>query len=147
MTYIDEAEIRRPSRGTKVLVFGFGILAILGSFWGIVWFIRSYVEPPRVMRPSPLALASRDSVPVAPPAYAPAKRSEAAFDKTTTASAVAVDSAERAIATGAIADRWAPLTQSAPATAPVTAPPPAFAASAPAAADSAPAPMMPAAPT
>jgi hypothetical protein len=64
MTYLDEPEVRRPSRGAKVLGFGLAILAVLGSFWGIVWFIRSYVEPPRVMRPSPLALAARDSTPV-----------------------------------------------------------------------------------
>src|SRR3954451_20467724 len=120
MTYIDEAEIRRQSRGTKVLVFGFGILAILGSFWGIVWFIRSYVEPPRVMRPSPLALASRDSVPVAPPASIPARRNEPIADRAMTVSAAA-DPAERAVPTGAIADRWAPLSHSTPAAMPAMA--------------------------
>jgi cytoskeletal protein RodZ len=112
MTYIDEAELRRPSRGTKVLAFGFGILAVLGSFWGIVWFIRSYVEPPRVMMPSPLALAARDSTPVSPPQT---KRNEAAPDRSTAASAASADVADRAT-TGGIADRWAPLGQAAPAT-------------------------------
>src|SRR5437660_1651610 len=63
MSYIDDAEVRRPSRGTKVLAFGFSILAILRSFWGIVWFIRTYVEPPRVMLPSPLALAAAAPAP------------------------------------------------------------------------------------
>src|SRR6267154_3077743 len=113
MTYNDDAEDRRPSRGTKVLAFGFGILAVLGSFWGIVWFIRSYVEPPRVMRPSPLALAARDSTPASPPQT---KRTEAAPDRSTRASATSADPADRAT-TGGIADRWAPLSQAAPATA------------------------------
>jgi cytoskeletal protein RodZ len=117
MTYIDEAELRRPSRGTKVLAFGFGILAVLASFWGIVWFIRSYVEPPRVMMPSPLALAARDSTPVSPPQT---KRAEAAPDRSTTASigasVASADPADRAATTGAIADRWAPLSQAARAT-------------------------------
>jgi cytoskeletal protein RodZ len=114
MTYIDEAEVRRPSRGTKVLGFGFAILAVLGSFWGIVWFIRSYVEPPRVLRPSPLALAAPDSTLVSP---AQTKRIQQAQDKTTTASpAASADVADRGATTGAIADRWAPLSQAAPAT-------------------------------
>ncbi len=39
------------SESTKVMIFGCAILAVLFSFWGIVWFIRSYVEPPRVMLP------------------------------------------------------------------------------------------------
>src|SRR5258708_33204017 len=113
MTYIDDAEDRRPSRGTKVLAFGFGILAVLGSFWGIVWFIRSYVEPPRVMRPSPLALAARDSTPASPPQT---KRNQAPSDRTTPASTQAsvasADPADRAT-TGALADRWAPRSQAA----------------------------------
>jgi hypothetical protein len=117
MTYIDDAEVRRPSRGTKVLAFGFGILAVLGSFWGIVWFIRSYVEPPRVMMPSPLALAARDSTPVSPPQT---KRNEAAPDRSTTASvpasAAPADPTDRAATTGGIADRWAPFGQAAAAT-------------------------------
>ena len=62
-----------------MLAFGFAILAVLGSFWTIVWFIRSYVEPPRVMRPSPLALAARDSTPVSPPQT---QRTDAAPDRT-----------------------------------------------------------------
>src|SRR5258708_24596454 len=114
MTYIDEPEVRRPSRGTKVLGFGFGILAVLGSFWGIVWFIRSYVEPPRVMMPSPLALSARDSTPVSPPQT---KRTEAATDKAATASTPSTaDPADRAATTSGIADRWAPLSQAAPVT-------------------------------
>src|SRR5712671_4423163 len=113
MTYIDEAEIPRPSRGTKVLAFGFGVLAVLGSFWGIVWFIRSYVEPPRVMRPSPLALSSQDSVPVAPPSSAEGRRSDAAAYRAMTVSVPATTApADRATSTGALSDRWAPLTQS-----------------------------------
>src|SRR5882724_3525808 len=120
MTYLDEAEVRRPSRGAKVLGFGLAILAVLGSFWGIVWFIRSYVEPPRVMRPSPLALAARDGTPVSAPQT---KRTEAATDSGTTAStrasAASADPADRAT-TGGIADRWAPLSPAAPATAQVS---------------------------
>ena len=121
MTYIDDADVRRPSRGTKVLAFGFGILAILGSFWGIVWFIRTYVEPPRVMMPSPLALAARDSTPVSAPQT---RRTEAGPDRTTTASmaasAASGDSADRAATTGGIADRWAPFGQAAPTTSQVS---------------------------
>src|ERR1700716_1364672 len=113
MTYIDEAELRRPSRGTKVLAFGFGILAVLSSFWGIVWFIRSYVEPPRVMMPSPLALAARDSTPVSP---LQTKRNEVARDRSIAPSAASADPAYRAATTGAIADRWAPLSQAAAST-------------------------------
>jgi len=65
--YEDEIPARRSGVGTKVLALACGILAILGSFWGIVWFIRSYVEPPRVMMPAGVKLASRDSTPVVPP--------------------------------------------------------------------------------
>jgi cytoskeletal protein RodZ len=127
MTYIDEAEVRRPSRGTKVLGFGVAILLVLGSFWGIVWFIRSYVEPPRVMMPSPLALASRDSTPVALPSPPQTKRTEAVAARAAAPAAavapVAADPTDRGATTGGIADRWAPLslaatapTQVAPAT-------------------------------
>ena len=56
MTYVDEVEVRRASVGTKVLAFACGILAVLGSFWGIVWFIRAYVEAPRVNIPAPMVL-------------------------------------------------------------------------------------------
>ena len=68
MTFGDKAEERRAKVGTKVLAFGFAIFAVLGSFWTIVWFIRSYVEPPRVTISPALALASLDSKPVPPPA-------------------------------------------------------------------------------
>jgi hypothetical protein len=128
MTYIDEAEVRRPSRGAKVLGFGAAILTVLGSFWGIVWFIRSYVEPPRVMMPSPLALASRDSTPVALASPPQTQRTDTAPAKATTAPAAAIaaaDSMDRGATTGGIADRWAPLTQTTPAaTTPVPAPVP-----------------------
>jgi hypothetical protein len=115
MTYIDEEEVRRPSRGAKVLGFGLAILAVLGSFWGIVWFIRAYVEPPRVMRPSPLALAARDSTPIALATPPQTKRIEAATNNGATSSAAgSADAGDRG-ATGGIADRWAPLSQAAPA--------------------------------
>src|SRR5436190_17296294 len=68
MTFQDEVEVRRASRGTKMLGFGCAVLAVLGSFWGIVWFIRAYVEAPRVNVPAPMQLASRESVPVPAPA-------------------------------------------------------------------------------
>ena len=66
MTVEDEAEVRRTSVGTKVLMVGCGVLAVLGSFWTIVWFIRSYVEAPRITM-APMALAARESAPVAAP--------------------------------------------------------------------------------
>src|SRR4051794_7882726 len=115
MTYLDEQEVRRPSRGAKVLGFGLAILAVLGSFWGIVWFIRSYVEPPRVMMPSPLALAARDSTPVA---LSPQTRRIEAATKAAippTAAEPPADPGDRAATTSGIADRWAPLSQPAPA--------------------------------
>jgi hypothetical protein len=68
MTYESEVEVRRASVGTKVLGVGAGVLAVLGSFWGVVWFIRSYVEAPRVNAPAPMILASRESIPVPGPA-------------------------------------------------------------------------------
>lgn len=166
MTYIDEPEVRRPSRGAKVLGFGVAILAVLGSFWGIVWFIRSYVEPPRVMMPSPLALAARDSTPVTLAAPPQTRRTETVPAKKATAPAAAVaptaaEPTDRAATTGAIADRWAPLSLAAtttpqvsaatreavPAPSAQTAPPPTIAA-APAtlaAADPAPLPTLSAA--
>jgi hypothetical protein len=117
MTYIDEPEVRRTSRGTKVLGFGVAILAVLGSFWGIVWFIRSYVEPPRVMMPSPLALAARDSTPVTLPQP---RRTEPPDDLVTASAPPAAltipDPPDRAKSSGGIADRWAPISQAAPAT-------------------------------
>ena len=67
MTFGDKAEDRRAKVGTKVLAFGFAIFAVLGSFWTIVWFIRSYVEPPRVTISPALALASLDSKPARDP--------------------------------------------------------------------------------
>jgi hypothetical protein len=74
----NEAEVRRASRGTKVLGFGVAVLAVLGSFWGIVWFIRAYVEAPRVNMPAAMVLASRESVPVPapPPRVADTKAAE-----------------------------------------------------------------------
>jgi hypothetical protein len=133
-----------------VLAFGFGILAVLGSFWGIVWFIRSYVEPPRVMRPSPLALAARDSTPVKLPSAAQSRQPDAAMDAVTGSTPAAAltipDPPERAAISGGIADRWSPLSQAAPATsAPTTASVVTPAPVAPGAADPAPAPTMSAA--
>ena len=61
MTYVDEVEVRHASVGTKVLAFACGIFAVLGSFWAIVWFIRAYVEAPRVIIPAPMVLAAGES--------------------------------------------------------------------------------------
>src|SRR4029077_9825410 len=74
MTFGDRAEVRRAKVGTKVLAFGFAIFAVLGSFWTIVWFIRSYVEPPRVTISPALALAAVESR--AAPRPAPATSAE-----------------------------------------------------------------------
>src|SRR5947209_987246 len=71
MTLQEQAEARRSSVGTKVLLVGLGVFAVLGSFWTIVWFIRAYVEAPRVNN-APMALAARESTPVPPaPIVAP----------------------------------------------------------------------------
>ena len=136
MTIGDEAEVRRTSVGTKVLMMGCGVLAVLGSFWSIVWFIRSYVEAPRVTM-APMALAARESAPVTSPAPAirttpvaadpqPAAGPPPAVIMAGPAPAVSAQSAEP-LTTSGIADRWmpapAPETTSAaapPATAPAT---------------------------
>ncbi len=156
-TYEDEVEVRRTSVGTKVLVFAIAILAALGSFWAIVWFIRSYVEPPRVMLPAPMILAARESTPVPPP---PARTPEKAEEPAQTGSVPATVTAqappvaapapalpgpaapprrEAAETSASVADRWAPITQTgAPvvfAPAPVAPAMPAPAGPAPAAAD------------
>src|SRR6187431_405472 len=72
MTYVDEVEVRHASVGTKVLAFACGIFAVLGSFWAIVWFIRAYVEAPRVNIPAPMALAASESRPAPAPESRPA---------------------------------------------------------------------------
>src|SRR3954447_5367075 len=66
MTFQEQAEVRRSSLSTKVLMVGLGVFAVLGSFWTIVWFIRAYVEAPRVNN-APMALAARESTPIMPP--------------------------------------------------------------------------------
>lgn len=133
MTYEDDAEAKPPSVGTKVLVFGCAIFAVLGSFWAIVWFIRSYVEPPRVMLPAPMTLAASESKPapstrgLEPAATAsgnpsaPSTRSVPGLMATAQTGAMQDDGT-----TGGIADRWAPLGGGAlePAAAPIPAPAP-----------------------
>jgi hypothetical protein len=125
MTYESEVEVRRASVGTKVLGVGAGVLAVLGSFWGVVWFIRSYVEAPRVNAPAPMILASRESIPVPGPApktevksdavaapllAAPTAPSVTAAPATPPATvqtaAVAAPRASDASPSSAIADRW-----------------------------------------
>lgn len=139
MTFEDKVEVRRASVGTKVLAFGCAILAVLGSFWTIVWFIRSYVEPPRVTLSPTVALAARDNTPVVPaaPTVPPAPiAADPQLTGTTPAPAVAeavpagaptqsVAAADAPPATGSIADRWLPMTPAAPEPAPAAAPVPA----------------------
>lgn len=120
MTYQDEAvEVRRTSVGTKVLIFACAILAVLGSFWSIVWFIRAYVEAPRVGIPQAIALAARDTTPVVPPAAtaapAPIMNSNspangaAAPAQTTPQQAAETATAPKADQSStSISDRWLP---------------------------------------
>jgi cytoskeletal protein RodZ len=145
MTFEDKVDVRRASVGTKVLAFGCAILAVLGSFWTIVWFIRSYVEPPRVTLSPSVALAARESTAVVPPAPtippAPIAASPQPFGTTPapavaeTAPATAAASADPS-ATGSIADRWLPMTPAAPEAAPAPAPAAAETAASPAPAES-----------
>ena len=78
MTYVDEVEVRHASVGTKVLAFACGIFAVLGSFWAIVWFIRAYVEAPRVNIPAPMVLAAGESRPAPAPESRVIPQAEAA---------------------------------------------------------------------
>src|ERR1043166_2933890 len=126
MTYEDDTERRRASVGGRVLIFGFAIFAVLGAFWTVVWFIRSYVEQPRIALRAPMTLASRESEPAPapkepmiaamsapsadptpPPRAAPP--SEPSDRSAATAQATAPQpTADPAIVTGPIADRWFP---------------------------------------
>jgi hypothetical protein len=123
MTYEDEVEVRRASKGTKVLGIGVAVLGVLGSFWGIVWFIRAYVEAPRVNAPAPMILAARESIPVPGPAPKVEPKPEAAETRPATVepatpaqAATPPRPAPTAVASappapevspaGAIADRW-----------------------------------------
>ena len=128
--YEEEVEARRPSgMGTKVLILACAILAILGSFWGIVWFIRAYVEPPRVMMPAPLVLAAKESVPApAPPPRVEVRPAETP-PPVIEAQAAPAQTAPPAMpappaASNPIADRWSAMDQFAPAAGPTPAPPP-----------------------
>lgn len=128
--YEEEVEVRRPSgTGTKVVVLACAILAVLGSFWGIVWFIRAYVEPPRVMMPAALVLAAQESTPVpAPPPRAEVKRAETQAAPGVSEVQAAPPGAAKASPAGepspSIADRFGAIDQFAPS----AAPPPAAAA-------------------
>jgi len=147
MTFEDKVEVRRQSVGTKVLAFGFAILAVLGSFWTVVWFIRSYVEPPRVNISPTMALAARESTPVVPPTPtakpAPIGAAQKPADLPppviTAEAAPPAPAADPPSPSGAIADRWLPMTPAAaPTPEPAPAPTPETAqAIAPAAADAA----------
>ena len=144
--YEDEIPARRRGVGTRVLVLAGAILAALGSFWGIVWFIRSYVEPPRVMMPAALQLASRDSVPIPTPNLAadtraeqakPAVEAEAAPAAPAPRPAPANDAADQAA--GSVAERWGPMNQFAAPPPAAPTPPSGPAMSAPAPSETAPA--------
>ena len=136
MTYEYEAETekRRASRGAKVLIFGLSIFAVLGAFWSVVWFIRSYVEQPRIALRAPMALASKESEPAPaprepvmtaaitpptsdpapPPAAAAGPASAEAPAVTAQATPQAAPPAASAPATSSpITDRWFPTTPSA----------------------------------
>ena len=158
--YEDESPARRRGVGTRVLVLACAILAILGSFWSIVWFIRTYVEPPRVMMPAGLSLASRDSAPASAPtatmrrlSVEPAEEAKPSGDKpaadakpadvqaspTQPAASPAPratlsmrEPADQSSAANAVADRWGPVSQPAAVPPPPPAPSPSPAASAPA---------------
>ena len=128
MTYEDRAEARRPSVGTKVLMVGCAVFAVLGSFWTIVWFIRSYVEAPRVGIPASMALAARETTPVVPaaPTVRPASMiatgsqpaeaapASAASAEPAPPKAAQVATPPEPAAANAIADRWLPMTPAAP---------------------------------
>jgi hypothetical protein len=145
--YEDELPARRRGVGTKVLALACGILAILGSFWAIVWFIRSYVEPPRVMMPAGIRLASRDNTLAAPPAPtvtdsrlsdpAPAVESAQAAPALPPPPAAAPASRSAPAATepgqpaGSVADRWGPMNQFGPTSAAPAVPAPAGSAAPP----------------
>ena len=102
-------------------------MAVLGSFWAIVWFIRAYVEAPRVNIPAPMVLAAGESRPAPAPESRVIPQAEAApaalvvqvQAKSTTppvAAAAAKNSpaASRKAepsAAGAVADRWFPMNQ------------------------------------
>lgn len=134
MTFQEQADVRRPSVGTKVLMVGLAVFAVLGSFWTIVWFIRAYVEAPRV-NIAPMALAARESTPVISPAPAAAPAPVRAAQKPSAPPAViaAAAPAEPAPSTqaqadpppaaSAISDRWLPVTAAPPATPPPPAEP------------------------
>lgn len=118
MTYEHEPERRGPSLGGRVLIFGFAILAALGAFWTVVWFIRSYVEQPRIALRAPMTLASRESEAAATPkepvvtaAIVPAPAAPEAAPPPPPApvqvAAAAQPTADPAPA-GPIADRWFP---------------------------------------
>jgi hypothetical protein len=115
MTYEEEPERRKASVGGKVLIFGVAIFAVLGAFWTVVWFIRSYVEQPRIALRAPITLASRDSEPTPAPkepvigaATIPAPAPPEAPSPPIRTAAGPAQSAADAAPAGPIADRWFP---------------------------------------
>ncbi|PWB63290.1 MAG: hypothetical protein C3F17_09775, partial [Bradyrhizobiaceae bacterium] len=72
MAYDEIRRRRRPSVLPKLLLGGFAVFIALGSFWGMIWFVRSLAEPPRVAVLKPALLASSESRPVPPAPAEPA---------------------------------------------------------------------------
>jgi len=137
MTYADEVEVRQQtSVGAKVLIFAVAILAVLAAFWAVVWFIRAYVEQPRVNIAPPITLAARESQPSPPQAQpaAPSRLGTAAVAEPAPQAAQPQMKASLpqppahtpAPNSGAIADRWLPQTQSSAPAAAAPPPPPAM---------------------
>ncbi|MCZ7657181.1 MAG: hypothetical protein M5U07_04685 [Xanthobacteraceae bacterium] len=95
----------------KLLLGGFAVFIALGSFWGMIWFVRSLAEPPRVAVLKPALLASSESRPV-PPAPAEPAPAEPAPAKPAQAAAAAP-----ARPTDGLAERWSPIEAMRPAAA------------------------------
>jgi hypothetical protein len=125
MAYDENRKVRRPSVLPKVLLGGFAVFMALGSFWGMIWFVRSIAEPPRVMALKPAVLASSEArlVPVkneipAPAAQAPAAQAPAAQAPAAPAPAAPVPAAPVRTAapvapaakpTDGLAERWSAI--------------------------------------
>jgi hypothetical protein len=72
MAYDEIRRRRAPSVLPKVLLGGFAVSMALGSFWGMIWLVRSIAEPPRVAVLKPAVLAASETRPVKAAAVSPA---------------------------------------------------------------------------
>jgi hypothetical protein len=120
MAYDENRKVRRPSVLPKVLLGGFAVFTALGTFWGMIWFVRSIAEPPRVMALKPAVLASSEArlVPVkadipAPAAQAPAAQARAAQPPAAPVPSAPVQAAApvapAAKPTDGLAERWSAI--------------------------------------